>query len=171
MLRVFCFFSFSFMISIMFFLVTWSTPRLLNLPGRAHSQHRAKQQAVARHGGRRCRATGREEPRREDSNSHGGDLQGRRGCSKRKPAGPAQGLHLRDPQGTLCAATERTQLPPHSRRPQKTPHTHCAVMSLGPTMATQLPASLHCLPTRLCACTRGGSLCVTRSTSMRAIPS
>ena len=31
LLRIFCCFSFSFMISIMFFLVTWSTPRLLNL--------------------------------------------------------------------------------------------------------------------------------------------
>lgn len=30
-MRIFCCFNFSFMISIIFFLVTWSTPRLLNL--------------------------------------------------------------------------------------------------------------------------------------------
>lgn len=34
LLRIFCCFSFSFMISIIFFLVTWSTPRLLNLEKR-----------------------------------------------------------------------------------------------------------------------------------------
>lgn len=34
LVRIFCCFSFSFMISIIFFLVTWSTPRLLNLEKR-----------------------------------------------------------------------------------------------------------------------------------------
>lgn len=38
LLRIFCCFSFSFMISIIFFLVTCSTPRLLNLEKRDHAE-------------------------------------------------------------------------------------------------------------------------------------
>lgn len=43
-----------------------------------------------------------------------------------------------------------------------------AVRSLGPTSTVQVPFSVQWRPTRLCAWTRGGSVCVTSCTSTRA---